>query len=144
LDVSQSYNTNPLKNYISTLILIVQSLILEHSNLNRNIRFLWVPSHVKILGNEMADLLATSTKSYSSSSYSLEIPFSDFLSSHRNSLNKAWLSSQRSLPQNYATSHREISPSTYSRSWFHHLDLSRSTTVNFSRLRLGYNLLPFH
>jgi len=62
------------------------------SNSNKNIQWLWVSSHVGTLGNEMADLLVTSTKSHSSS-YSLKIPFSDFLYPHRNTLNKTWLSS---------------------------------------------------
>jgi len=50
---------------------------------------------------------------------------------------------QNSFP-NYATWHREISPSISSRPWFHLLDLPRSTIVNFSRLCLSHNLFPFH
>jgi len=83
------------------------------------------------------------TKSYCSF-YSLKIFFSDFLSPHHNTFNKAWLSSWISLPPNYAIWRTEIFPSISSHPWFHRLDLPRSTIVKFSHLRLSHNLLPFH
>lgn len=44
------------------MFLIVKSLIDQLTNLHKNIHFLWVPSHIGILGNGIADDLTTSTK----------------------------------------------------------------------------------
>jgi len=62
---------------------------------------------------------------------------------HRNALNKAWLFSWRGFPPNFATWRREIFPPIPLRPQFRQLDLSRFTIVNFSRLCIDHNLLPY-
>lgn len=91
----------------------------------------------------MVNLLATSTKYYCSLS-SLKILCLNFLSPHHNTLNKSWLSSWRSLSPNHAIWHRKIFRFISLCPWFHHLDLLRSKIVNFSRLRLCHNILPYN
>jgi len=65
-----------------------------------------------------------------------KITFSDFLFPHRNTWNKAWLSSWRILLGS------RITPPCTGK--FPLLYLPRSTIVKFCRLRLGHYLLPYH
>jgi len=63
---------------ITPFILIIKSLFRDLLLYKEFVQFLWVPSHVRIKGNETADRLAYSTKSYILFSY-FKLPHSDLL-----------------------------------------------------------------
>jgi hypothetical protein len=100
-------------------------------------------STIFIGGNERADFLAYSTKSLINSS-PLKLPASDILPIHRKLLRKAWQSKWESLPENFASWHRQIVPSIPTHPWYKDLKISRSVIVYYTRLRIGHSLLPHH
>uniref|UniRef100_A0A2S2QK82 RNase H type-1 domain-containing protein n=1 Tax=Sipha flava TaxID=143950 RepID=A0A2S2QK82_9HEMI len=53
-------NTSPLASPVFYLILQIRSILLSRSSLGYTINLLWVPSHTRILGKEIADALAIS------------------------------------------------------------------------------------
>lgn len=70
--------SNPLVKFLTSYSL--QTSLIFHLGVSlKTVRSLWVPSHVgKLLGNETADLLATSTERFSFPSAS-KTPFTDFI-----------------------------------------------------------------
>jgi hypothetical protein len=107
------------------------------------VNFCWVPSYVGISGNKRVDHLAFSTKSHINIS-SFKLPSSDILPIHHKLFRNAWQSKWDSLPPYYATWHRKIISKIPRHPWFKDLDLSRRFIVSFTRLWLGYSLLPYH
>jgi len=69
----RSSQSNPFSNLILPLVLIIKSIIFQLSVSLKTIKFLCVSSHVGILGNVTADILATSTKLF------YKIPATDLL-----------------------------------------------------------------
>jgi hypothetical protein len=57
----QSLISNPFDSHLFSLVLIIKSIILKLHQVNYTTQFLWVPSHIGIHGNEVADNLAKST-----------------------------------------------------------------------------------
>ena len=94
-------------------------------------------------GNEFADQLAKSTASLRVPSI-CRIPWSDFSPVLRTCVNSLWQRHWNSLPPNFATWYRSITPSIPPRPWFHDLYLTRKAISSFSRLRFGHTLLPSH
>jgi len=54
-------NSNPFNSHFSPLVLRIKQITHTLYLSNYSIKFLWVPSHIGIRGNEMADSLAKST-----------------------------------------------------------------------------------
>lgn len=85
--------------WLPIFLILLQSIVLLNLQLKCSHKinhFLWNPSYVWILKNEIVDRLATLTK-FSPFPHTLKMLFSDFLSSHRITINKVWLSSWRCL-----------------------------------------------
>jgi len=136
-------SSNPFNSSLSPLVLLIKSLIYCLSLINKTVQFLWVPSHVGILGNERADHLAFFTKGFSHISL-CKIPALDLLPFLRKLLHNSWESKWSSLPSNYASWHRSICPSIPLHPWFLGLEIPKFYINSFSRLRIGHSLLPHH
>lgn len=107
---------------------------------NKHVRYLCVPNHIGIGGNEMADHLTCSTKQFFNF-FSFKTPI--FLSfSNPSQYNLDSLETQMafpsSIPQFLALKHLS---SNFLSSWYGGLDHPRSQIDTFSRLRFGHNLL---
>lgn len=81
--------SNPFNFFISPLILIIKSLVYRLHLVNKTVNFLWTPSHLGIVGNETADRVAFSYKSFINFS-SFKTPFSDILHIHRKIIWNDW------------------------------------------------------
>jgi kelch-like protein 2/3 len=81
--------SNPLNSHISPLVLRIKQItfLLHHSNYS--IQFLWIPSHIGINGNEIADSLAKSTANLICPSL-IQIPHTDFIPFIRRYIKHLW------------------------------------------------------
>jgi hypothetical protein len=68
--------SNPLNSHISPFVLRIKQITLLHHS-NYSIEFLWIPSHIGINSNEIADSLAKSTANLICPSL-IQIPHTDF------------------------------------------------------------------
>ena len=134
----QSLTSNPFNPHISPLVLHIKSILFRLNQLNFCIEFLWVPSHVGIHGNEVADSLAKHSSNVSRPSISL-IPWSDLLLNLRRHVFALWSTYWNTLPENFSSRYKSIMPNIPNNIWFLNLDLTRSYIVKFNRLRIGNN-----
>jgi hypothetical protein len=134
----QSLNSFSLHFHISPLILRIISILISLSQLDLNIQFLWVPSHVGIQGNECADSLAKSSSNLIRPSFSV-IPLSDFTPLLQRHFFNFWSVYWRNLPSNFASRFKFIVPNITKNIWFKNVLLPRSTIVQFYRLRIRHN-----
>lgn len=107
------------------------------------IECLWIPSHIGIQGNKIADSFSKSTSSLINPSSAL-IPWTDFFPLLKSHIDQIWINQWSSLPSNYASWYRNISPSIPHNPRFLNLNLSKKIISSFSHLRLGHTLLPSH
>jgi len=140
----QSLISNPFNSKLSPLVFQIKSYIYILKQSNRQIQFLWIPSHIGIHGNETADGLAKAASNTTIPPLA-QLPCSDFhplLSRHITSL---WSNHWNNLPANFAAKYKSIVPCVSNKkTWFYNLDLPRSTIIRFNRLRVGHSLLPDH
>lgn len=141
LSVLSSLASVPFKKSRSFLTIKIKALIHSLHSMDINVEFLWCPSHVGILGNEVADHLAKLTNSFNRPPI-LKIPSSDLLSSFRLTIYMAWQDKWSNF--SLANWHKSIVPIIPKHPWFYNLPLSRFQISSFSRLRFGHNRLPFH
>lgn len=127
----------------SPLILNIKASLFKLYSQDVIIEFLWVPGHSGISGNEVADILATSTK-YSVNPPVRKIPSSDIFNILQNNYKQAWQDRWSSVAPDFAKWYRSITPTIPRHPWFVKQPLDRSHIVRFARLRLGHNLLPAH
>ena len=139
----QALNSNPFNSHLSPLILRIKSLIFTLNQLNYTIHFLWIPSHIGILGNEVADNLAKSTSNLVCPSLT-QLPSSDFTLFIKRYISNLWSVYWNNLPANFASRYKYITPNILKNTWFNDLNLPRSLIVQFNRLRMGHTLLPGH
>ncbi|KAL4082943.1 hypothetical protein QTP88_029441 [Uroleucon formosanum] len=85
--------------------------------LDFNMQFLWVPSHVGFRGNEYANSLAKSSSNFISPSFSL-IPWSDFTPLLRHHIFNLWSAYWHNLPANFASKYKSIVPNIINNIWF--------------------------
>ena len=143
LSCLQSLNSCPFSSHVSPLILRIKSILFNLSQLNFNIQFLWVPSHIGISGNEYADKLAKLSSNLISPSFSV-IPCSDFTPLLRRHISNMWSNYWNNSPANFASRLKSIVPNIKNDLWFSNLFLSRASIIKFNRLRVGHYLLPSH
>ena len=136
--------SNPFNSKLSPLVLRIKSFIYYLNNSHRSIQFLWIPSHIGILGNEVADRLAKSTAITILPSPAL-LPWTDFSPLLRRHILSLWSTQWNKLPVGFASKYKNTAPIfSNNKTWFNNLNLPRSTTVRFNRLRVGHSLLPDH
>jgi ribonuclease HI len=133
---------NPFKSGSSVFSIFIRSLIADLEAAGHLLKFLWVPSHVGITGNEKADSLAKVSASSQSRSIH-KIPYSDLIPHFHRVIRNAWRSQWTA---NTATaSWFKSSCSDIPRfPWFSNINLSRFYIISFCRLRFGHNRLPSH
>ncbi|KAL4112254.1 hypothetical protein QTP88_016075 [Uroleucon formosanum] len=113
----QSLNSFSLNSHPSPLFIGIKSILFSLSQLDFNIQFLWVPSHVGIRGNEYADSLAKSSSNFISPSFS-PIPWSDFTPLLRHHIFNLWSAYWHNLPANFASKYKSIVPNIINNIWF--------------------------
>ena len=104
------------------------------------VQFLWIPGHIGITGNEIADRLAKDTIKINNSPV-CKIPFTDIIPHSRKIIWKAWNNKWADPNNKVSLWHKKISPIILKR---HGFKILRSQIISFSRLRTGHNLLPLH
>ncbi|KAL4154598.1 hypothetical protein QTP88_000455 [Uroleucon formosanum] len=85
----QPLNSFSLNSHPSPLIIRIKSILFSLGQLDFNMQFLWVPSHVGFRGNEYANSLAKSSSNFISPSLS-PIPWSDFTPLLRHHIFNLW------------------------------------------------------
>jgi len=144
LSCLQALISNPFNSKLSPLVLRIKSFINYLKNSHRSIQFLWIPSHIGILGNEVADWLAKSTAITILPS-SVQLPWTDFSLLLRRHILSLWSIQWNNLPIGFASKYKNTAPIiSNNRTWINNLNIPRSTTIRFNRLRVGHSLLPDH
>ena len=123
--IASSSNDNPL----------IADILLHLHNISTNVIFCWVPSHIGIQGNELADQAAKAALDLPNSS--LTVPSSDFRPIIRqhiiNTWQQAWNNSQSKL--------HHIQPKIPATTRLNHPNLNRHDQITISRLRIGHTRL---
>ena len=112
---------------------LIQQILKKYYYLSasKEIVFCWLPSHVNICGNELADLEAKSALSLVITNF--KIPYSDFKSNIRQYINNKCQSVWETQTQNKLN---EIKPNFNSKCTFS--NLSRKEQTKITRCRLGH------
>ncbi|XP_026819622.1 uncharacterized protein LOC113558364 [Rhopalosiphum maidis] len=135
--------SNPFNSLPSPLALRIKHVTLTLHQSNYSIQFLWIPSHIGIYGNEVADNLAKSTSSLICPSLT-QLPHTDFTPTIRHHIKHLWSSQWSNFPEKFAARYKHIVPIIPQKIWFNNLHLSRATIVQFNRQRSGHTTLPAH
>jgi kelch-like protein 2/3 len=140
----QALVSNPFNSNISPLVLLIKSCINYLNHSNRCIQLLWIPSHIGILGNEVADRLAKSTAITILPSPD-QLPWTDFTPLLRCHVLSLWSNQWNKLLTDFASKYKNTAPKiSNNKTWFNNLNLPRSTIVCFNSLRVRHSLLPDH
>lgn len=110
---------------------VAKEVLLILQQTNNNIKFLWIPSHIGINGNERVDTLAKETAQLPISN--VQVPPDDAYQYIKRLIIKKW-----DIQWNNASGNklREIREST--KPWFSSASLSRRNSTIISRLRIGH------
>ncbi|KAL4154606.1 hypothetical protein QTP88_000463 [Uroleucon formosanum] len=128
LVLSNSTSTSPKTISVKAYLLyfqskasdVSQSIRMALGQLDFNMQFLWVPSHVGFRGNEYANSLAKSSSNFISPSFSL-IPWSDFTPLLRHHIFNLWSAYWHNLPANFASKYKSIVPNIINNIWFRNI-----------------------
>jgi len=140
----QSLITNPFNSKLSPLIFQIKHHLHLLNQSKFQVQLIWIPGHVGILGNEMADRLAKETSTNILPSL-IRLPWTDFTPLLIRHVSKLWSLHWTNLPADFASkfkSNIHIIPG--GKIWFQGLDLSRPYIIRQNRLRVGHSLLPSH
>ena len=110
-------------------------LVLLHSQRQINIEFCWVPSHVGVRGNELADEAAKHAASSPGSS-TLRISCADFKLFIREFCRNKWQDQWSNLNSNFKQ--KSVKPSVQPWSY---LGMDRRSSIVLTRLRIGHTFL---
>ncbi|KAL4119558.1 hypothetical protein QTP88_012363 [Uroleucon formosanum] len=116
---------------------LVQLIQKSLSTTDRNIFFMWVPSHVGIPGNEKADTIANKAILSPPSTKISKITTSDAIYNIKKKKLELWQNNWSSLP--LSNKFRNIKP--YVKKWKNPPDLSRREEVVITRVRIGHTHL---
>ena len=134
---SQSAITS-LKKYnpIDPLTIKIKNLIYKLTSENKQISFCWVPAHVNIQGNELADKAAKEAAENPSININ-SVPFEDIKRTVRTYINKKFNTNWQNLNTN--TKLKSIKPHTFKWPTISHPN--RLFTKKLNRLRIGHTYL---
>jgi hypothetical protein len=144
--VLQALRDPPITVKINHFIFYIRKLYTELVTNNKNITFLWVPSHLSIHGNEVADLAAkeASTKVIVAN---FSIPTNDCNISLKSNINLSWTQQYNLSTIDSIKWFHKIAPiiSTINKKkWFEIIKLSRHQYTSLFRLRSGHSKIPDH
>ncbi|KAL4143540.1 hypothetical protein QTP88_005859 [Uroleucon formosanum] len=132
----QSLISNPFNSKLSPIVFQIKSYLYYLNQSNRLIQLIWIPSHIGIYGNEIADGLAKATSNTILPSPA-QIPWTDFSPLLRLHITCLWSNHWNNLPAYFASKYKTIVPTiSNKKTWFYNLDLPRSSIVRFNRLRI--------
>ncbi|KAL4149453.1 hypothetical protein QTP88_003403 [Uroleucon formosanum] len=103
--------SNPFNSKISPLVFRIKSFINYLNHSNRCIQFLWIPSHIGIHGNEVADRLAKSTAITILPSPD-QLPWTDFTPLLRHHILSLWSNQWNKLSIDFASKYKNTAPTT--------------------------------
>ena len=127
--ITNGFNRNPLAHEIHMWINIL-------SRNNKYVKFCWVPSHVGVYGNEVADEKAKEIASSQRRVADIKIPAKDFYMMFRDVLDRRWQASWQTHTFNKLHSIKNtITP------WSNALHKDRLTEVVMARIRIGHTRL---
>ena len=124
--------TNPYPK--NELVHLIQNML---STTNKDISFIWVPSHVGITGNEKADSKANEATISHSSTKITKITISDATQNIKNKILDVWQNYWSKVP--LTNKLRNIKP--YVNQWKNTLNISRREEVVITRARIGHTHL---
>ena len=101
---------------------------------NKIVNFLWCPSHIGILGNEAADILAKSF-TVNKPTKNFVIPFTDLSADFKKVSYINTNSSCLELASRKGTEYFKLCHNNSSKPWFHNSNLNRNTIVSINRHR---------
>lgn len=115
-------------------------LQLADKNQNREIRIQWIPGHLGILDNEVADGLADMSDSTNSPiNLNVKIPYTDIKRIHNDKIKEERQADYEIKSLIKGRRHRDIINSTVPKKpWFHNIKLSSADTRRIARLRSGH------
>lgn len=140
----QALVSNPINFKLFSLVFLIKSFINYLNHSHRFIKLLWIPSHIGIHGNEVADWLAKSTVIRILPSPA-QLSWTDLFPPLRRRILSLWSNQWNNLPISFASKYKNTAPViSNNKTWFNNLNLPRSTIVRFNRFRVGHSLLPDH
>ena len=117
------------------LVLEIRQKIHRLSNFDIDLQFCWVPAHVGIPGNEMADAAAKEAQSLRQ--IDCPLPFSDFYPKYKTHIRNRWQTKWTNAPQPIKL--RKVKPQL--RRWSSSYNKTRYKEVLLARLRIGHTRL---
>lgn len=132
---------NFVKNNSHHLIWLIRNLLFELNNKGFIIKFIWVPAHCGIFGNEQADALAKLGASRGIL-YDRGINFREYFPLIRQQTLDDWQLSWDS--SDLGRWCHSILPRVRKKNWFHHMNFNRSFIVLVSRLISNHYSLNSH
>jgi len=131
LEAIQHYNSShPIVNDIL-------SWLIRLAARRKNIRFCWVPAHVGVTGNELADSAARRVSTSNSEIYNASLPHRDYYAAIRKSCRQHWAASWTDT--NEANKLRSIKDSVTP--WRSSYQANRRIEIMLARLRIGHTRL---
>ncbi|KAE9534168.1 hypothetical protein AGLY_008675 [Aphis glycines] len=109
----------------------------ELINTQKTFEFMWVPSHVGIKGNEMADEAASLASNIPHNSTIDKISSYDIFTSVKNKILLSWQHHWDSIPPNNKLKHIKCSV----KQWSTPPDLNRRQNIAITRIRIGHTFL---
>ncbi|KAF0720751.1 RNase H domain-containing protein [Aphis craccivora] len=110
MSLLQFLTSNPFNSKLSPLVFQIKSYLYSLNQSNRLIQLLWVPGHIGIYGNEMAD-----SPEKSSSNIILPplatLPWTNFTPLLRRYITCLWANYWNNLPAHFASKYKSIVPS---------------------------------
>lgn len=131
-------------NNLDRTSLSIKSLLQSLKCANINTVIAWIPGHVGIVGNTIADDLAKLGTQRATQSNHLRVHYNNIVPHIKNQLMVKWQEEWNSSSEIRGRSFQQVQNSVRKKPWFANLSLEKKIISNICRLRLGHCQTPFH
>lgn len=136
---------NKINYKTNYLIYYIREYLIKYSSDDIKVSFMWVPSHIGITGNEVADRTACEGINAIDVSLVMQIPFTDCFQSIRNDIMHLWREFWKTDQVTKGKWYGEIQLDLPSKPWYNDLQAaSRDFITMINRLRFGHSTTPAH